>query len=185
MRLYIIRHADPNYEKNTITENGHLEAQVLARRLSLKGLDRIFCSPVGRALDTMKYTADALNLNYTIEDWTREMYPELWLKNGDLLDIPLFEYPSEVYRSGAELPTHSTWHKLDIFENSDVVEAVKFLRKSSDEFLCKLGYERQGGLYKCNKPNSEQIAIFCHAGFALTWLSHLLEIPVSLMWSGF
>ncbi|MEC9258269.1 MAG: histidine phosphatase family protein, partial [Candidatus Poribacteria bacterium] len=27
MRLYIIRHADPDYPNRTITEKGHLEAQ--------------------------------------------------------------------------------------------------------------------------------------------------------------
>ncbi len=29
MRLYIIRHADPDYPNNTITPEGHLEAQAL------------------------------------------------------------------------------------------------------------------------------------------------------------
>jgi probable phosphoglycerate mutase len=35
------------------------------------------------------------------------------------------------------------------------------------------------------KPNRDRIAVFSHAGFALTWLSVLLEIPVTLVWSGF
>ena len=34
-------------------------------------------------------------------------------------------------------------------------------------------------------PNSERIAVFCHGGFGLAWLAHLLEIPLALMWSGF
>ena len=29
------------------------------------------------------------------------------------------------------------------------------------------------------------MAVFCHGGFGLTWLAHLLEIPLSLVWSGF
>lgn len=40
MRLYIIRHADPDYPNNTITPEGHLEAQALAKRLSSHGLDQ-------------------------------------------------------------------------------------------------------------------------------------------------
>ena len=35
MRLYIIRHADPDYPNRTITEKGHLEAQSLAKRCLL------------------------------------------------------------------------------------------------------------------------------------------------------
>jgi probable phosphoglycerate mutase len=48
-----------------------------------------------------------------------------------------------------------------------------------------LGYERDGGKYKILRSNPEQIAIFCHNGFGLIWLSHLLQIPLPLMWSGF
>ena len=60
MRLYIIRHADPDYEHDTLTEDGHKEAQALAKRLASHGLDRIYCSPLGRAIDTARYTAEPL-----------------------------------------------------------------------------------------------------------------------------
>ena len=49
MRLYIIRHADPDYENDTITPAGHLEAQALSVRLKGEGINKIFCSPAGRA----------------------------------------------------------------------------------------------------------------------------------------
>lgn len=73
MRLYIIRHADPDYPNNTITPEGHLEAQALAKRLSSHGLDRIYASPLGRALDTMRYTADSLGMTHEVEHWTQEL----------------------------------------------------------------------------------------------------------------
>ena len=34
MRLYIIRHADPDYKNDTITVFGHKDAQALAKRLA-------------------------------------------------------------------------------------------------------------------------------------------------------
>jgi probable phosphoglycerate mutase len=34
-------------------------------------------------------------------------------------------------------------------------------------------------------PNKARIAVFCHNAIALTWLGHLLEIPMPLMWCGF
>lgn len=55
----------------------------------------------------------------------------------------------------------------------------------SDEFLKTLGFERQGTRYRVLHPNVEKIAIFCHGGFGLTWLAHLLQIPLTIMWSGF
>lgn len=46
MRLYIVRHAEPDYPNNTITPSGHLEARALARRFAHQGLDRIYISPI-------------------------------------------------------------------------------------------------------------------------------------------
>ena len=185
MRLYIVRHADPDYENNTITPSGHLEAKALAKRMASHELDRIYTSPYGRAMHTMKYTADALNMGCGIEYWTREMWPELWLKDTPWGVVASFEAPGEAYRSGDRLPTHDTWHNHELLKNSIIQEAFEKMKSSSDEFLKRHGYERRGGLYRCIEPNQEQIAVFCHAGFGLTWLAHLLEIPLTLMWSGF
>ena len=57
--------------------------------------------------------------------------------------------------------------------------------RNSDDFLSRLGYARDGGRYRIVEPNKLRVAIFCHGGFGLTWLAHLLEIPLPLMWSGF
>ena len=73
MRLYLIRHADPDYPNNTITPAGHLEAEALARRLTHEGLTRIYCSPLGRAVHTMQYTAQATGLTPQIEPWMAEL----------------------------------------------------------------------------------------------------------------
>src|SRR4028118_1885008 len=73
MRLYLIRHADPDYPNNTITAAGHLEAKALADRMRREGMDRIYSSPMGRARDTAQYSADALGLPMQIEDWTAEL----------------------------------------------------------------------------------------------------------------
>lgn len=45
MRLYIIRHGDPDYANDTITPAGHREAQALAQRMAAQGLDRAM-SPI-------------------------------------------------------------------------------------------------------------------------------------------
>lgn len=187
MRLYIVRHADPDYENNTITREGHKEASALAKKFLSHGLDKIFTSPMGRAIDTAKYTSELLNVKYNIEEWTREMWPDLFVKVEKLGDKALFQFPGEAFRSKYPLPTHETWHEADVFKDNrnTVIEAVEELKSKSDDFLSRLGYERAGGLYRCKKPNQDQVAIFCHGGFALTWLSQLLEIPVTLMWSGF
>lgn len=60
------------------------------------------------------------------------------------------------------------------------------LRAASDAFLQRLGYVRgDDGVYKVEKANRDTVAVFCHGGFGLTWLAHLLGLPVAQVWSAF
>lgn len=185
MRLYIIRHADPDYENNTITEDGHKEAQSLAKRLAAHGLDKIYCSPLGRAIETAKYTADLLGLEYNIEEWTRELWPELAIDESPWGKIFAIDIPGEVYRDEENLNTANSWYDCKYLVDNNAKDVFEKLKNDSDEFLKRLGYERVDGRYRVINHNEDKVAVFCHGAFGLTWLAHLLEIPASLMWSGF
>ncbi len=184
MRLYIIRHADPDYPNNTITPAGHLEAQALARRMARQGLDRIYTSPLGRAVHTMQYSADALHMEHTVEDWTAE-FSDCRLTLQPWGDLVMWDVPGEIIRGQTPFPSYDTWHEAPCFTNPRFSERFNQLKQQSDAFLDRLGYRREGGVYKIIQPNREKIAVFCHGGFGLCWLAHLLEIPLPLMWSGF
>lgn len=185
MRLYIIRHADPDYKNDTITPAGHLEAQALAERMRKLGLDKIYCSPLGRAKATAKYTADALRMDCEIEDWTREL-EGLWFENSPWGATTAWDIPGEVTRGRDIMPNHLNWMKEGEFLSTTKAAAVfEEVRKGSDGFFKRMGYERIGGRYRIIERNTFKVAVFCHNGFGLTWLAHLLEIPLTLMWSGF
>ena len=74
MRILIIRHGDPDYANDTLTEKGHREASLLAQKLKNEKIDHIYCSPLGRAKDTCAYTAKALGKEneVVIHDWLQE-----------------------------------------------------------------------------------------------------------------
>ena len=72
MLLYIIRHGDPIYEPDSLTEKGKLQAQALARRLAVHGLDRIYASPLIRAQQTARPTCELLHKEPVILPWTSE-----------------------------------------------------------------------------------------------------------------
>jgi len=80
MRLYIIRHADPDYANNTITPAGQAEGGALAAHIQTLGVDEIYSSPQGRAIDTARYTTDLLNQPIRIEPWLQEL-GELWVED--------------------------------------------------------------------------------------------------------
>ncbi len=184
MRLFIIRHADPDYPNNTITPAGHLEARALSVRLAKLGLDHIYSSPLGRAVDTARYTADTLRKPVTIEPWTAELghcVAELDLGGRACV----WDVPGEHIRERSPYATHETWHEHRYFAAPLIRSTFEELRTASDAFLSRHGYERVEGRYRIVRANREKVAVFCHGGLGLFWLSHLLEIPLPLMVSGF
>ena len=187
MRLFIVRHADPDYPNNTITPAGHLEAQALVPRMVKLAPDRLYSSPLGRAIHTGEYSAKALGMTMGVEDWTQEIpgvdiQLERWGPWGKMV---AWDVPGELIRGQLPLPTYDTWQRQPWYQDNKVIAAFEAIKKSSDSFLARHGYVREGGRYRIEQANKEKIVIFCHGGFGLTWLAHLLEIPLAMMWSGF
>lgn len=56
MRLIFIRHAEPDYSIDSLTEKGWREAKLLAERTKRWKVDEFYCSPLGRAKDTASST---------------------------------------------------------------------------------------------------------------------------------
>jgi probable phosphoglycerate mutase len=179
MRLYLIRHADPDYPNNTITDIGHREAQALATRMSRLGLHRIYSSPLGRARDTARYTAAATGLGISELPWTAELQLAP-IQDASGESTAAWNIPGEVVRQGGP-----EFEQIPEFDGFDHRARQQELASASDAFLGGLGYVRDGGVYRAVRPNAESIAVFCHAGFGLSWLAHLLQIPVPLAWCGF
>lgn len=191
MILYIIRHADPDYQNDTITELGHKQAKALSENMKKRGVDRIFSSPQGRALATMKYTADAFNLDYEVKDWAREVWPEMFIQKKTKWGegMGAFDYPGEFYFGRDFTDDLTKWSDDSLFDGSQAKKRFEFVQQQSDIFFEELGYKRDvtaksSNMYKCIRPNNEKIAMFCHAGFGSTWLSQLLNIPTPLVWTG-
>lgn len=183
MRIYLIRHADPDYENHTITAAGHLEAQALAQRLSHEGIDRIYCSPLPRALHTMQYTADLLQLEPEIQPWMAELG---WMAQGaNGRNMAAWNVAGEQIREAKPYPHSENWHDWGPFREGEFRAKYELLAEHSDGFLAALGFVREGGKYRIVRGNKERIAVFCHLGFGMTWLAHLLELPLPLVWSGF
>lgn len=52
MRIIFVRHAEPDYANDTLTEKGWREAALLAERVSGWDVMDFYVSPLGRARDT-------------------------------------------------------------------------------------------------------------------------------------
>lgn len=180
----MIRHADPDYGNGTITAAGHLEAAALAERLETAGIDEIYCSPLNRAVHTMQYTADRLKLTPTIAPWTAEL--EGWqVESPPGSRIVAWNVDGEWVRRSRPFPANYDWFNFEPYRDCGLEEKSRRLIEDSDRFLESLGYRREDGKYRIVRGNKRSIAVFCHHGMGVTWLSHLLELPLPLVWTGF
>ena len=67
MILYYVRHGDPIYNPDSLTELGHKQAEALSKRFSLYGLDEIYASTSIRAQQTAEPTCKILNKEISSE----------------------------------------------------------------------------------------------------------------------
>jgi probable phosphoglycerate mutase len=185
LRLYIIRHADPDYANDTITAAGHLEAKALAAAVARLLPNHLYTSPKGRAVATAKCCADALGIKAEILPWTREM-SDCRYDHPTLGDMAVWDCPGEDVRSDPASSSGSSWHELAHLRDPIVRESIQRLIAESDRFLESHGFRREGARYRILAPDRKQkIAVVCHMGFGLAWLSHLLGLPLPLVWAGF
>jgi|SRR5579864_2071427 len=185
MRLHIIRHAEPAYPDDALTERGHEQARALAGRLAAAGLDRVYSSPLQRARETARYTAERLGLVLEEEPWTREL-EDWWVRGDDgAEEVPVWQASAAAVRALAPRLRLDDWHRFPPFDAPWLRRAFAQLGLDADAFAARQGYVRDGVTYRAGGDGPHRVAVFCHGGFALTWLAHLLAIPPPLVWAGF
>ena len=72
MRLLFIRHGDPDYIHDCLTERGRREAAALAEMAEELRMGEIFLSPLGRAQETASYTLKKLGKTGETREFLQE-----------------------------------------------------------------------------------------------------------------
>lgn len=189
MRLLIIRHADPEYVMDNLTREGKREAEALADRLAsgLEGkVSHLYTSPKGRARATAARTEEKLGMAAEVENWTRELSYWPRLPGTDRPGeggLAMWDISADNVRRTDDVSKITQWQLVP--EIVDAKQPFETLQSDSDAFLARHGYVREGHHYRIVKPNRDIIAVFCHGGFGLTWLAHLLNIPLATVWTSF
>lgn len=182
MRILIIRHGDPDYEKDSLTEKGWREAELLADKMEKLDIKAFYVSPLGRAQDTANVTLKRIGRKAETHKWLREFQAPVFDK-GKLCG-PWDLMPS-FYTKQDDFYNTEKWYNTDFMKKGRVKAEYDKVNKGFDKILCNHGYERCGKYYKVNAANTDIIVFFCHFGVECVLLSHLLNIsPVSL-WQGF
>ncbi|MFQ9890077.1 MAG: histidine phosphatase family protein [Streptococcus sp.] len=82
MKLIFIRHGEPNYEIDSLTEKGWREAELLSKRTVKWNVTDFYCSPLGRAKDTASFTLKM-----------RAARPKFFRGRGSLMRLSLIRRP--------------------------------------------------------------------------------------------
>ncbi len=187
MLLYIVRHGDPIYATDSLTERGFLQAEAVAKRMRDAKIDRVFSSPLGRARLTAEPTCRLLELECSIEEWAREIDNEhLFTPFPDGVRKSVNSVQNTYYRENGllELSYEDTYSCVGI-NQSKIKEKVKVIEDGGFEFLERLGYKYENGVFRIIRPNEERIALFCHAAMTRAWMSILFHIPLHLVSASF
>lgn len=183
MKILIIRHGDPDYENDSLTEKGFREAELLKERLKKLDITAFYCSPLGRACATAKPTLEAYGKNAEICDWLREFNGYVLEDDGKNTGA-WDRLPSSLYGK-EECYDKSRW--LDVFPYNSGTVKEKYINVCNglDEILKRHGYVHDKNVYRVERENTDTIAFFCHYGVECVLLSHLLHTSPVIFWQGF
>lgn len=192
MKLIFIRHGDPDYENDTLTDRGREEAKLLIPRVKQWKPKEIYLSPLGRAQLTARIALELPEvgeLPYPVRPWLREFDAEIWRPDvKDKKKIAWDWLPADWMAEEAYFDRRK-WLTTDIMKDSDTPEKYRAVCEGVDQILAAHGYVRKGGerdvpFYQVQQESTEELLFFCHLGVILVMLSHLIGASPMVLWHG-
>ena len=183
MLFFLIRHGDPIYNPDSLTPLGHRQAEAVAKRLALYGVDRVYSSTSNRAHQTSLPACEILKKEPELLEWCREghAWQELSVEYAPGKRRWGFQDPemAAFFNSPELRALGMKWHTHPRFEGTALAGGVERIRRDADGFFASLGYvhEPENNLYRVETPSDERVALFAHQGFGLAFLSCVLDIP--------
>ncbi|MBP5466160.1 MAG: histidine phosphatase family protein, partial [Clostridia bacterium] len=161
MLLFFVRHGDPVYSPEELTPLGLRQAEAVAKRLALYGIDKIYSSCLKRARQTATPLSEYVKKEPVILDWCSE---ELAWKEFalDLDDTGhrgwAFQHHPEMFNDKAVLSLGENWTEHKNFKGTSFESGMKRIRKEADDFLLSLGYkhDRENRVYIPVAPTEER-----------------------------
>lgn len=184
MKLLIVRHAEPDYSIDSLTEKGWREAELLSGRIAAMDVKSFYMSPLGRAKDTASVTLKKMNRTAEILPWLREFQAPIPDEKTGQERIP-WDWLPAVWTKVNEFYDKNLWHTIPVMQAGHVIEEAKRVYAGLDEILKTHGYERDGEIYRAVRPNRDTVVLFCHFGVQCVMLGHLLGISPMVLWHGF
>lgn len=183
MRLIFIRHGDPDYAIDSLTEKGWKEAALLAKRTANWHVDHIYCSPLGRARDTASKSLEKWGREAQICDWLQEFPARITdPKTGE--PRIAWDLLPNIWTHDPLLFDHEKWTQSPLMTTGNVDAVYQNVCAGLDGLLADFGYHRTGNFYTFDESKPDTLVFFCHMGITLALVAHLLNIAPTQLWHG-
>lgn len=160
MRLIFIRHGDPDYANDNLTEKGKREVELLSKRIcSWKNITKFYTSPLGRAKATGEPALKILNRTAEEHQWLQEFYynttyPEnIADKSKAGTKTMCWDLMPEYFTSNPEFFDKDKWMDSDFMKGGNIRDYYKMVCDGIDDILNEYGYSRnQKNFYDVKNP---------------------------------
>lgn len=183
MRLIFIRHGEPDYSIDSLTEKGWREAELLGARAAQWDVTAFYRSPLGRAGDTAKPTLRRTGRDIETLDWLREFPAHIQDRETGEQRIPWDLYAGD-WTKDPVMYEKDGWGRGEMYLGSNVEETRARVCGALDSFLADHGYARTGNYYTPVRSNDDTLVFFCHLGIICALLGHLIGASAPVLWHG-
>ena len=176
-----IRHGDPDYEKDSVTEKGEREIELLADRMQREEVSAFYLSPKGRAQRTAAATLARIRRGGVTCGWLEEFVTPVRLPDTGEEHL-IWDFMPSLTDRYPDLYVAGRWQEVPFIAESGVPAAYARVCEGIDGVLAAHGYRRKGMYYEAAAANRETLVFFCHFGVTGIILSHLFHLsPVALL----
>ena len=184
MKILLVRHGEPDYAIDSLTEKGWREVELLADRLTRLHVDDFYVSPLGRARDTARATLKRLGRDAEVLDWLQEYRGRVLDPTNGHASIA-WDFLPQYWTRCPEMWDREAWQNNPLIATGNAAEIYEESVRGLDALLARYGYHRLNGIYRADDNTDRTIVLFCHFGISMIILSHLLMIPPMLLLQGF
>ncbi len=181
MNIIFIRHGDPDYAKDSLTEKGFREAALLTSRIDRIEVTKFYSSPLGRAKETARIAMRNTGKEAEILPFMREFHAPIVNPHTGKMHVP-WDFMPDYWTEKEELYDADLWRYSDVMKSGNAAEESIRVTREFDELLQTYGYFRKGKYYEAKPGSDATIVIFCHLGAQFLILAHLMSISPVILW---
>ena len=185
MRLIFIRHGDPDYVNDSLTEKGFREAEYLSEYLKTFDIDDCYVSSLGRAKRTAEPYLNKTGKTAVECEWLKEFPGRIDRPDYTEGKKNCWDWLPGDWTQEEDFYSYENWTSPKVMQDGLIREEYDRVRGEFNKLLAKYGYVRDGKIYRVEEGNDKTIVFFCHYGVTCALLSELMSVSPMILWHGF